>query len=353
MENKKSIVIIILTLLALVTTAAVVSFLFFSQPSLFSFLKNDVSKTVEEGTPPQQQAFGHMVFSMIPDNASMPLGIYSYDIFTRKLSRVLVDPSAQTSDYNAYFSPSFSDDEKMMVFSQNKKSEGVSQIYVASLDGTNSRQITRSSEVFKREPVISPDNKLIAYIVQRTDVKEVEGAELPESWTVFLTDFSGKAIKVSNGTNPLFSPDGEKLLVLKNDGIHLFDIRDTMEVKEIGLVLVTAGGRASQTMKLSLSRDRNMLAWSSPGKNNLMVYKITSWNTFSATPFKSIPIKAYWSVFSPDGTHLGIQEIRLSPKTGNEYIVIVAYELKTSTLVDVVKLNKYANEYFWFGGWVK
>ncbi len=353
MENKKSIVVIILTLVALVATAAVVSFLFLSQPALFDFFKNDVPKIAEEETQSQQQVFGHMLFSMIPDNASMPLGIYSYDIFTRKLSRVLVDPSAQTSDYNAYFSPSFSDDEKIMVFSQSKKSEGVSQIYMASPDGTNLKQITRGPEIFKREPVVSPNNKLIAYIVQRTDVKEAEGAELPESWTVFLADFAGRVIKVSNGTNPLFSPDGEKLLVLKNDGVHLFDIKDTEEIKEIGLVLVTVGGRASQTMKLSLSRDRNMLAWSSPSKNNLMVYKITSWDTFSVTPLKSIPVKAYWSAFSPDGTHLGIQEIRLSPKTGNEYIIIVAYELKTSTLVDVVKLNKYANEYFWFGGWVK
>lgn len=353
MEYKKSTIAIILALIALVVVTAVVSFLFFSQPSLFNFFKKDVIKTTIEEVPSQQQAFGHMFFSMIPDNASMPLGIYSYELFTGKLSRVLVDPSVQTLDYVSYYSSSFSDDETMMVFSRNKKNEAVSQIYIASPDGTNLRQITRSSEVFKREPVISPAKNLIAYLVQRTDIKDGEDSELPEGWAVFLTDFSGKVNKVSNGTNPLFSPDGTKLLILKNDGVHLFDIKDIAEVKEIGLVLKTSGGRASQTMKLSLSHDKSMLAWSSPGKNNLMIYKIISWNMFSVSPFRSIPIKAYWSTFSPDGKHLGIQEIRLSPKTGNEYIVIVAYNLETATFTDIVKLNKYANEYFWLGGWIK
>lgn len=353
MEYKKSTIEIILTLIALVVVTAVVSFLFFSQPQLFNFFEKDVVKTPEEEISSQQQVFGRMFFSMIPDNASMPLGIYSYDLFTRKLSRVLVDPSAQTPDYVSYYSPSFSGDETIMVFSQSKKSEGVSQIYTALLDGTNLRQITRSPEVFKREPIISPDNNLIAYLVQRSDLKEGEGVEFPESWTVFLTDFSGKTIKVSNGINPLFSPDGTKLLILKNDGVHLFDIKGIAEAKEIGLVLKTSGGRASQTMKLSLSRDKSMLAWSSPGKNNLIIYKISSWDMFSVSPFRSIPIKAYWSGFSPDGTHLGIQEIRVSPKTGNEYVVIIVYNLKTGASTDIVKLNKYANEYFWFGGWVK
>jgi hypothetical protein len=354
MVYKKSTVVIISSIVLLTIATAIVSYFLFSQPAfVFNFFKKDAVKTIDSKVSTQKQISGRLYFSLIPDNASMPLGIYSYDTFTKKLSRILVDPSSTSPDYNISLSPSFSDDETVMVFSRKKKSETSFQIYTASPDGSGIKQITNSSEIYKREPIISPSKRLIAYIVERMDTKEGEVAELPESWGVFLTDFSGNTKQVTNGVNPLFSPDETKLLVLKNDGLHIFDIKERLNPKEIGLVVKTTGGRASQTMKLSLSRDRNMLAWSSPGKKNVVISRINSWETFSITPVKVLQVKAYWSVFSPDGKSLGLQEIRVSEKTGNEYVVISVYDIATSVAKDIIKLNKYTNEFLWFGGWIK
>ncbi len=352
MESKK--IKVILTIVG-VTIAILAGFLvLFFQPSLLNFFKKDVVKnTTDEVVVPQQQILGTLYFSLFPDNTATPLGIYSYKFASGRLNRVLVDPSTVAVDYSVRLSPSFSDDESMMVFAGKKRTEPALQIYTASPDGTKIRQITNSPEVFKREPIISPSKSLIAYIAQKENSEGGEATEFPEGWTVFLTNFSGKSVKVSDGVNPLFSPDGTKLLVLKNDGLYVFDIKDPLNPKEIGLVVKTIDGRASQTMKLSLSRDRNMLAWSSPGKKNVVISKINSWEKFSITPIKVLKVKAYWTVFSPDGKLLGLQEIRVSEKTGNEYVVISVYDIANSFSTDIIKLNKYTNEYLWFGGWLK
>lgn len=351
MESKK--LAAILVLIGIIVVVLIGFCVWFFQPSLLSFLRKEVVKTPVEVVVPQQQISGTLFFSLFPDNTATPLGIYSYKFISGRLQRVLVDPSTSAVDYSIRLSPSFSDDESIMVFAGRKISEPAIQIYTALPDGTGIRQITNGPEVFKREPIISPSKSLIAYISQREDLKEGETTEFPEGWTVFLTNLSGKAVKVSNGVNPLFSPDETKLLVLKNDGLYIFDIKDTLNPKEIGVVVKTVDGRASQTMKLSLSRDRNMLAWSSPGKKNVVVSKINSWESFSITPIKVFQVKAYWSVFSPDGKSLGLQEIRVSEKTGNEYVVISVYDIATSVATDIIKLNKYTNEFLWFGGWIK
>ncbi len=297
---------------------------------------------------------GTLYLSLIPDSGTMPLGIYSYDVANKRLGRVLVDPSLSIPDYTAYISPSLSSDGATLAFASKKHNDPAFQIYTARPDGTDMKQITKGPEALKREPVISPLGSAIAYVALRGAT--TTDPELPDNWDVYLTDLSGHAAKIAQGVNPLFSPDGTKLLILKNDGLHLYDITNVTHAKEIGLVARAVGGRASQTMKLALSRDGALLAWSSPGKENVIITKITSWDPFSLAPFKTLPVKAYWSVFSPDDRYLALQQIKVSSRTGLEYAVVSMFDLgseATSTLPSVLNLYQYVNEYMWLGGWAK
>ena len=154
----------------------------------------------------------------------------------------------------------------------------------------------------------------------------------------------------ARGLNPVFSPDGKKLLILKNDGLHLYDVRNYLEPKHVGLVVKTTGGRASLTMKINVSPDYKMLSWSSPGRGVVDIARIPSWETFSLIPLRTIDRKAYWAVFSPDSRYIALEEIR--EKEGVEYPVIFVHDIESGSYRRILNMTKYSKNYLWFNAWV-
>ncbi len=300
---------------------------------------------------------GTFYLSLVPNNDTLPLGIYSYNLDNKSWTRVLVDNNVGVKDYSANISPVVSNDGSFMVFARREnvltnKDGSKFEIYTSALDGRNLKQITNATGRFKRDLAIDNSNKLIAYVVQQESSATNIDPVLPESWVVYLTDLNGNVSRVADGTNPLFSPDGKKLLILQNNGLHLFDISNYKKPQQIGLVSPTVDGRASQTMKISLSRDGNMMAWSSVNKKNVVISKINSWDIFSISPFKVINAPAYWSVFSNDGKYLAVMKIKIS-KAGNDYGVISVYDINAKGDINkqVLSLGGYDEKYVWFGVW--
>ncbi len=297
---------------------------------------------------------GTIYLSVVKTNSQYALGIYAVNlegIIGSRFKTIFASKISKDGNYYINISPSVSADGKEMVFARKKMNTPALQIFTSDIAGKNLHQVTKTSDEYKREPIFSPSGELIAYISHNTKTSANDpDPEIPESWSVYLTDIDGNAVKVAEGVNPIFSPDGKKLLVLQNDGLHAFDIHDWTKPKHLGLVVKTVGGRASETMKIGVSADGKMIAWPSVGKENVVVSRINSWDKFSITPVLVIKTKAYWSVFSPDKKYLAVVEWRKGD-AGGEYPVIMGYDLSNGNSQEMVSLASDNKSYLWFESW--
>lgn len=157
--------------------------------------------------------------------------------------------------------------------------------------------------------------------------------------------------KTSSGISPtIFSPDGKQLLMIKNDGLHLFNIDDPQHPRDAGLIIESVSFGA--VMRVSISKNGNLLAVSFPGKHEVLVAKIDSWNPFSVIPLKTIPAKAVATVFSPDGNYIAVQELR-SPSRKGEYAVLSAWSLTENSATDILSLYNFNTNSIRLLGWVE
>lgn len=297
---------------------------------------------------------GTLYLSLMKVQGLNALGVYAYNIngvAGTRFATIFADKITVDKNYNINISPSVSLDGKKLAFARGKANGSALQIFTSDISGANVQQITHTPDLYKREPVFSPSGELIAYISHNTLTSANDpDPEIPESWSTYLTDRNGKATKIAAGTNPIFSPDGKKLLVLQNDGLHAFDISVWMKPKPLGSVVKTVGGRASASMKIGVSADGSMIAWPSLTANNVVVSRINSWDTFSISQFLIIQTKAYWTVFSPDGKYLAIEEWR-KDAAGNDFPVIMGYDLSNGRSEKIVTLMGDNKTYLWFGSW--
>ncbi|MCX6786527.1 MAG: hypothetical protein NTU85_01755 [Candidatus Kaiserbacteria bacterium] len=310
------------------------------------------------GQPAPEKPFdfkGTLYLSLKKINGNFGLGIYTFNIngtVGSKFTTIFADRITKDGDYNISISPSVSSDGKKLAFARGKVSAQLLQIFTSDISGTNAQQITNTPDKYKREPVFNPSGKLIAYISHKTKSSANDpDPNIPESWSTYVTDLKGNVVKIAAGVNPIFSPDGKKLLILQNDGLHAFDIRVWTNPKHLGLVVKTVGGRASEQMKISVSTDGRMMSWSSENTMKVVVSHINSWDTFSISPFLVIKTKAYWSVFSPDGKYLAVDEWRKDSIDGTEYPVIMGYDLSNGKSVKLLTLISDDKSYLWFGAW--
>lgn len=344
-------------------------------------VRSSVKLTATPLPPRPIEAKGTLYFSLRNTNGGLPLGIYSYSLDTKKWTKVLVSPSLNPS-YFINFASALSSDNKSIAFARKEVVDkqnptlNAGQIYVSDLSGNNVRQITQSDTIFKRDPAWSLDSTMIAFIGKnsssvsvpaellkenwRTHLNGLTGsaydealAKVPENWTVYLSDLDGKEYKIAAGFNPLFSPDGKKLLILQGDGLHMFDISNPGKPTDLGPVVTRA--RVSLGMKVSMSQDATLLAWTYAGvtteSSKTEVSRINSWGVFSLTPVMTIEkTKGYWSAFSPDNKYFALEQM-FTDESGKAYPVVQVYDIGTGSSDQILTFKNYKKEYLWFSGW--
>jgi hypothetical protein len=204
-------------------------------------------------------------------------------------------------------------------------------------------KITNTAGRFKKEAVWSDNAQKISFMSSLKGLVEKPTFDI-NSWEVVVSDLKGRAEKISNGVHPFFSPDGKKILFLKEDGLNLVDIKTKEEQNVFNF-------EADVTFHMDLSLDKSRLVISDPLKKNIIIYKIKSWKNFQLEEFYKIDTpNSYisWPKFSPYENHyyLVYEEF-----FDNGKIDLVVYDLKNSKKHSSTDLSFYEHGSMWINDW--
>lgn len=181
--------------------------------------------------------------------------------------------------------------------------ENIFQLYlVDTRNNFSKKQITNSRTFLKRHPELSPDGKQVAFMAKPGLSVNATSTD-PDDWSVYVTDLEGREKRLGSGAYPQWSPDSKKLIFLRSDGLHLYDLEKRTEAKVWGMT----NGPAVLRMGIDVSRDGSLLAWSAPKDHKVFLAKISSWDQFQIEIYKTIDnIFAFWPIFSPDSRYLAM-----------------------------------------------
>jgi len=282
---------------------------------------------------------GKIYLTLKPVVGDLPQSLYSFDIGTKKLEKLFADHKKGGFITTNKF---LSGQEDVMAFVSLDEEER-SQIFVNDINGDEVIMITEGGAETKTNPEWSADGEKIAFSTQ-----EPSESISPEEWSVYVMDLtSGEETFVSKGTYPKWSPDGKKLLIMKDDGLYLYDVGDNKLNKRVWEVV---DGGTYTGMKIGLSPDGSMLAWTNANNGRVVLFKISSWNPFTIDVRKQFETHAFWPVFSQDNRFLVVQEIDWTESDETNPRLVV-YDLATGNRETVLDLSDYEQEAMFVTDW--
>lgn len=288
---------------------------------------------------------GKIYLSLAPLSGTQQ--IYVYDVKGGQLS---IMPVADGSNGNTpKLNSDFTEDGKMVAFSTySGSSPDMLQIATMNADGTDVKLIT-SGDSEKKAPDWSPDGTKIVYLSSTFDNLRAHKDDLWQSeiWDVVVSDLLGNSEFITKGTNPKFLSDSS-MLVMKNDGIHLFDFSQTPYTDSLLWPMVA--GTTYEGMKFSLSSDRTKIAWSNPHEEKIYIGELRmDPEGLSIYHTDTLPGLGFWPTFSPDGHFLVLQTIDEGEKATNPRLVL--YDLTTKELKTILDLKNYDPDRLWVNTW--
>lgn len=293
-----------------------------------------------------------------PGNFSRPLGIYTFNFSKNQLRDFYVPDTASGEDVPDHIkSGKISPDGEKIATVIRTNTENANQnprIQVAILDRKtkNIEFTTNAANTIKATPRWAPNGEKIAFA--EIPIEERERMSEPDAWTIKTVNIgSGEEEEITSGVQPHFSPDGNSLLILKNEGLHLIGIEDDTDER----VWDVNDGFAHNGMKIGLSNDKDMLAWSSANIETMLVFDIHSWEPFDASIREQFSTRAFWPVFSPDNQYLAFQEVDSSAeinegrRAGNPRLVV--YDFESGEKQTIVDLSDFYQQAMWINDWAK
>lgn len=192
-----------------------------------------------------------------------------------------------------------SKDGKSIVYVSQESGNQLPQVYTANLDGSSVQKVTTSGTLYKREP--RWHNSSIVFSAMD---KEGGISSNPDDWGVYITDLSGNERFITTGSHPMWSPDGDKIITVRQDGIYAYNINTNAEFR-----IVEAGeGGFDMGTSIDVSDDGEYLAWSDPYNETVSIVSVSSWNPVVVEPFRTIQTSGFWVVFSPRTQFLLVEE---------------------------------------------
>ncbi len=296
------------------------------------------------------------LFLTLAKSGDRAADLYSFDVQSRSFTEVfpnngLIEYTGKVSadgEKIAYASAPLGRDSQFYLPSNEFLQIGV---YDKKTEETH--QLTDTKNLSKRISQWSPDGTKIAYSEQVIDtvVGSFSDFSEPNRWEVEVVDVNGAIEHIDNGIQPLWSPDGQRLLYLKHDGLYLYTLSTKQSVK----VYALDEERAATNMKLGISRDGLRLAWSVPSQHALVIFKISSWDSFSMKKETRLDFPGqfvFWPVFSPDGRYLVFQRAETvagSTTLGNAHLV--AYDFRAEKYLELTDLSQYNFDFAFIDDW--
>jgi Tol biopolymer transport system component len=155
-----------------------------------------------------------------------------------------------------------------------------------------------------RFPQLSPDGMWVVFNTPPTAMNDTNAMQ-PSAWGITIATERGTSHFIAHGLYPHWSPDGASILYVGDNGLHLYNIASSTDTA----VYVLQKGGVNSLMTLSVSDDGNHLVWTDPYHQQLMIASIYSWHPFTAKVEKMLSVKAFFPVFSLDGSRIAFEQI--------------------------------------------
>lgn len=127
-------------------------------------------------------------------------------------------------------------------------------------------------------------------------------------------------LTLADARQPLWLPDGTKLLYLRDSGVYYYDLGQKREVSVMTVKDYDPEKRyIDENAKIGLSAEGRYLAWTSPSEQALYVFEIKNWDPIELETVQIVKDSSahfYWPVFSPDSRLVSVQAISVDPATG-------------------------------------
>ena len=257
---------------------------------------------------------GSLVFSGVYKDDEALTRAFSFDLSQETPEAQLLLPD---SFINAFIE--FTDRQNPSDFFLNTRDADLSATSTDT-DGTRVQLYDAETETFEEFESISglyeqniawsAEAGLVAYKRLASEFRSYTDLVPIKNWEVVISDIeTDTVVKTIAGANqPRWSPDGQTLVVLKEDGLYAYDLDTDTETK---IVEATAGQILSTSM-IDLSADGRFLSWTTAKAGLIVMNEITSWDPVTINEIGRISVpdtEYYWPQFSPDGDYYVVQAI--------------------------------------------
>lgn len=166
----------------------------------------------------------------------------------------------------------------------------------------------------------SQNSGLLAYQAEERVSSPSGTVSVRDMVRVYDPESRSVSLSIPEAMQPFWSPDGVRLVYLKDSGVYYYDLRQEKEELLMGVQDYDPADRyVDDNTKIGLSSDGRYLAWTSPSINKLFIFEIKSWEPVQMETVQVIDDPSahfYWPIFSPDSRLVSVQAITVDPVTG-------------------------------------
>lgn len=274
----------------------------------------------QKGADSLNKLSGSLIYALSPEPDRVT-DMYRYDFETGEETKIF-----QETEY-VKFNPVYSPDKRYVAYSAAPVDFSSKllfphtehlQIYIYDTENGNIEKISDANNgTFRNKmPEWSPDGKKILYHGYKASAWQKNlPIQEPNNWTIHLYDRETKrTIEVAEGTENLWTAMDDTFFYLKNDGLHIKNLKTGKDTHLIGLYSSTGKKttpQASISMTLGISDDGKKLAWASPLSHEIVFYQVSYQPEISLKELYRLKVgeaEIYNPIFSPDGKFLAVQE---------------------------------------------